>query len=427
VLGVGFGLAVIIGSTLGIGILRTPGLVAGQLHDASAILAVWVIGGIYTLLGSICLTELGAALPHAGGYYVYARRAFGDLVGFGVGWTDWLTYCSVLGYVSIAMAEFLGVVVPALGGWTRPVGVAALVLLVALQWAGVQAGRRFQEITTALKFAAFLALVVACFVLPVHSTSSSSLTAAAEALPAWSLTGLILALQAVVVTYGGWQSALYFTEEDRDVDRNLPRSMIGGVAVIVVIYVLVNAALLMVLPIPDLARSLLPAADAAQRLIGGRGGEIITVLSLISLVPLLNAILMIGTRILFGMGRDGVFWSRTADVNAGGTPAIATLVTTIVAVGLIATGTFQRLIAMTSFLLAANYCGSCLALIVLRRREPNLPRPFRAWGYPLSAWIVLAGALIFLGGALVGDPGNSLAAIALLALGLIGRAAVTRT
>jgi APA family basic amino acid/polyamine antiporter len=202
--------------------------------------------------------------------------------------------------------------------------------------------------------------------------------------------------------------------------------MIGGVVAVIVVYSLVNVALLAVLPIPDLARSTLPAADAAGIIAGDRGRQFITLLCLVSLVPMLNAILMIGTRILFGMGRDGLFWSRTAAVNAGGTPGMATIATTVVAIGLIATGTFTRLIAMTSFLLAANYGVSCLALVVLRRREPDLPRPFRAWGYPWSAAIVLAGAAVFLMGALAGDATNSVAAIALCAVGLVGRAVMMK-
>src|SRR3954471_1192244 len=114
VLGLGFGLAVIVGSTLGIGILRTPGLVAGQLPTPGSILLVWIVGGLYTLLSAMCFAELGTMLPREGGYYVYARHAFGDTVGFAVGWTDWLTYCAVLGYVSIGFAEFVAVLVPAL-------------------------------------------------------------------------------------------------------------------------------------------------------------------------------------------------------------------------------------------------------------------------------------------------------------------------
>jgi APA family basic amino acid/polyamine antiporter len=420
-LGLGFGLAVIVGSTIGVGILRTPGLVAGHLHSSSAILAAWVAGGLYTLLGAVCLAELGTMLPQAGGYYVYARRGFGDGVGFAVGWTDWLTYCTVLAYASIGLAEFSAVLLPALAGWVRPIAVATLLAMVALQWVGLKVSARFQEGTTAVKFLAFLALVVAAFTMGHGLGGGARAVQAPGAMPGLTFPGLILALQAIVIAYGGWQSALYFTEEDRDPARNLPRAMIGGVVSVLAVYLLVNLALLAVMPIPDLARSTLPGAEAAAILAGDRGKQVITVLSVLSLLPLLNAILMIGTRILFAMGRDGLVPARTASVNAGGTPGVATAVTTGVAVLLIATGTFQTLIALASVFLAANYCVCCLALVVLRRREPGVARPFRAWGYPASAALVVAGAVVFLAGVLVNDTASALKALGLLAVGLAGR------
>jgi APA family basic amino acid/polyamine antiporter len=421
-LGLGFGLAVIIGSTIGVGILRTPGLVAGHLHSGSAILVVWLVGGLYTLIGSVCLAELGTMVPQAGGYYVYARRGFGDWVGFAVGWTDWLTYCTVLAYVSIGLAEFSGVLMPALAGWVRPVAIVTLLAMVALQWAGLKVSARFQEWTTAVKFLAFVALIVAAFTMgPVGARGLQTTPGDALGL---TFTGAILALQAVVIAYGGWQSALYFTEEDRNPARNLPRAMIGGVLSVIVVYLLVNLALLAVLPIPDLAKSTLPGADAAAIIAGDRGKQLITVLSVLSLLPLLNAILMIGTRILFAMGRDGLVSPRTASVNAGGTPGVATVITTGMAVLLIASGTFQTLIALASVFLAVNYCVSCLALIVLRRREPGAARPFRAWGYPWSAAIVVVGAVVFLAGMLVSDTASAVKAMGLLTVGLIGRAAL---
>ena len=418
VLGLGFGLAVIVGSTLGIGILRTPGLVAGQLPGPLAILLVWIFGGFYTLLGAVCFAELGTMLPKEGGYYVYARHAFGNTVGFAVGWTDWLCYCAVLGYVSIGFAEFVAVLQPALSGSVTLVAVMVLVGLVALQWAGVEVSSRFQQAATAVKFVAFLILVVAAFIM--HGVSVGSGTSGA----AGSATGLVFALQAVVITYGGWQSALYFSEEDRRPEANIPRSMIGGVLAVIVVYLLVNLALLSLLPLDDLARSTLPAADAAGVLVGPGGHLIITILSLISLPPMLNAVVMIGTRILFAMGRDGLLWRKTATIGAGGTPTVATLLTTAVAVAGIISGTFQRLVAITAFFLALNYAVCCVALFALRRREPARPRPFVAWGYPWSAGIVLAGAVAMVIGTLVGDTVNGAGALALLAAGLIGRAVV---
>ncbi|HET7506304.1 MAG TPA: APC family permease, partial [Kofleriaceae bacterium] len=200
ILGIGFGLAVTVGSSIGIGILRTPGTVAGQLHVPAVILLAWVVGGAYTLLGSICLTELGAMVPQAGGYYVYARRAFGDWVGFAVGWTDWITYCAVLAYISIGMSEFIVELVPALGG-VRPIAIAVLVGFFGLQWAGLRVSSWFQQWTTAFKFLAFLALVVAGLVM----SSSGASTPAAAAPGSPTLDGSIAALQAVVITYAGWQ------------------------------------------------------------------------------------------------------------------------------------------------------------------------------------------------------------------------------
>src|SRR5215813_3999573 len=420
VLGVGFGLAVSIGGTIGVGILRTPGLVAQQLHVPLLILLLWVAGGVYTLIGASCFTELGLMLPRAGGLYVYARRAFGDTVGFAVGWTDWLMYCSILGYLSIAIAEFIAALGLIPGSTIRFVAVFILLGIVALQWLGIRISSQFQEVTTSLKCIAFLALVFACLLIPAGQHTSVQIPQSV------TFSGLVIALQAIIITYGGWQSPLYFIEEDRDPARNLPRAMIGGVLSVIGIYLLVNIALLKVLPMSALAGATLPAADAARVIVGKQGQNLIIVLSVISLVPLLNAITMMGTRVIFALGRDRLFWSRTSTVNPSGTPGTAALLTAAVAVGLIATGTFQRLIAMTSFFLAVNYALCCVALMVLRRREPDLARPYRAWGYPWSVWLVTAGSLIFLFGMLAGDALNGLAAVGLLAIGLIGRALFTR-
>jgi basic amino acid/polyamine antiporter, APA family len=420
VLGVGFGIAVSIGGTIGVGILRTPGLVAEQLHLPSAILLLWVAGGIYTLLGASCLTELGLMLPRAGGFYVYVRRAFGNTAGFAVGWSDWLMYCSVLGYLSIAIAEFIAALGLIPGGAIRFFSVLILVSIVALQWLGIRITSLFQEVTTSLKCMTFLVLVAACLFVPTDGDPSVRIPSS------MTFSGLVVALQAIVITYGGWQSPLYFIEEDRDPARNLPRTMIGGVLSVIGIYLLVNIALLKVLPMSELSGATFPAADAARIIGGGHGRTLIILLSVISLVPLLNAVTMMGTRVIFALGRDQLFWSRTSTVNPSGTPDTATLLTAAVAVGLIATGTFQRLIAMTSFFLAANYSLCCLALVVLRHREPDLPRPYQAWGYPWSVWLVTAGSVIFVVGMLAGDVLNGLAALGLLAIGLIGRVLLGR-
>lgn len=415
VLGLGFGLAVSVGATIGVGILRAPGLVAGQFPSPVAIVLLWIAGGMYTLLGASLLTELGVMLPQAGGYYGYVRRAFGNTAGFAVGWTDWLMYCSILGYLSIAIAEFISTLIPLSASGVRMLGLSMLVAIVLLQWLGIRVSSQFQEVTTSLKCVAFLVLIAACLFVSARGHAS------AGAASPTTFTGLVIALQAIVITYGGWQSPLYFVEEDRDPARDLPRTMIGGVLSVVAVYVLVNIALLKILPMSELSGATLPAADAANVLAGAHGRSLITILSVISLVPVLNAVIMMGTRVLFAMARDRLFWSRGSIVNAGGTPGVAMLLTAAISLSLIATGTFQRLVAMTSFFLMANYSVCCLALMVLRHREPDLPRPYRAWGYPWSVWMVVIGGVIFLVAMLIGDSFNGLAALGLLAVGLIGR------
>jgi APA family basic amino acid/polyamine antiporter len=299
-------------------------------------------------------------------------------------------------------------------------GVSILVGIVLVQWLGIRVGSQFQEITTSLKCVAFLALVGACLFMSAPGYPS------ARTISSTTFSGLLIALQAIVITYGGWQSPLYFVEEDRDPARDLPRTMIGGVLLVIAVYVLVNIALLKILPMSQLSGATLPAAGAAKIIAGAHGRDLITILSVISLVPALNAIIMMATRIIFAMARDRLFWARGSTVNAGGTPGVAMLLTGAVSLSLIATGTFQRLIAMTSFFLMANFSVCCLALIVLRRREPDFQRPYRAWGYPWSVWIVMVGGAIFVIGMLIGDAFNGLAAIGLLAVGLIGRSVFKR-
>src|SRR5215472_11777443 len=188
VLGVSFGLAVSIGGTIGVGILRTPGLVAEQLHVPLTILLLWIVGGVYTMLGASCLTELGLMLPQAGGFYVYVRRAFGNTAGFAVGWTDWLMYCSIIGYLSIAIAEFTAALGLVPGGAIRSVAVLILLSIVALQWLGIRISSQFQEVTTALKCIAFLVLDSACFLVPAGQHGPARMPGPA------TFSGLIIAL-----------------------------------------------------------------------------------------------------------------------------------------------------------------------------------------------------------------------------------------
>ncbi len=413
VLGAGFGLAVIVGAVIGVGILRTPGEVARHAGNVWLILGLWLAGGIYALVAAASVTELGTMLPEAGGYFIFSRRAFGDAVGFTVGWTDWIGQCSVIAYASIALGEFFTALVPQLTGRESWIGISVILLFGALQTTGIRTSSSVQQITSLIKAIAFLALVVACF----WKGGGVPITAAAAPVRTEPLlVAMVLAFASVVLTYDGWYEALYFTEEIRDPARDLPRSMIGGVALVIVIYMLVNAALVYVLPLNELAASKLPAADAAQRLFGASSSRLIVALSLISLPPLINAVMLCASRILYAMSRASLLPARLGGVSDRGTPEWALLASLILASALAATGTFRELIAVASFIFVVNHCFAFVAMFVLRRREPGLARPFRVWGYPWATAVVLIAAVGFLGGSLVSDRKHSLYALGLIAV-----------
>jgi len=417
-LGVGFGVAVTVGGTVGVGILRTPGLVAARLPHPWLIAAAWLLGGGYALLGTLSVVELGTALPAAGGWYVYARRAFGDAVGFAVGWSDWLAQSAALAFLAVSVGDFAAALVPALTPAAKLLALATLAVFAVVQWLGLRESSWTQEATSLVKGLAFVAFVVVCF---WHGPEPAAAAAASAGAPQTglgllSLVGAVIALQSVIVTYDGWYSAIYFTEEDRDPGRNLPRSALGGVLVTIALYLLVNLALLRVLSVPELAASSLPAADVAQAVFGGAGGPIVTALSLVSLLSVVNAVLMLATRILFAIARDGLFTSFATRVSASGTPVPAMLVTTGAGMLLVLSGSFEQLVAIASVLLVIVYSAGFLALFVLRRREPDLPRPFRVPGYPWVPLVALVGSLAFLVGNVASDARSSVWAAGLLAL-----------
>jgi APA family basic amino acid/polyamine antiporter len=410
-LGVGFGVAVTVGGTVGVGILRTPGMVAAQLPGYWAIVLVWVLGGLYSILGTVSVCELGTALPSAGGWYVYARRALGEYAGLVVGWSDWIAQSASLAYLATALGEFTVALVPRLEGGHKAIAISTLALFGLLQWRGLRTSSRVQELTSLAKGLAFLAFVAICFFGAPRATNL-----AAVSFDWFHVVPLVLALQAVIVTYDGWYSAVYFTEEDRDPGRNLPRSALGGVLATLVIYLLVNLALLHVLPVSEIAGSTLPAADAASKIFGGRGGEVITILSLISLFSIINAVMLLATRIVFAMSRDRLFFGSASEVNPRGTPTFALLFTVLCAIVLVASGTFERLVAIAAFFFVLVYLSGFISLFVLRRREAGLPRPFRAWGYPWSTGVALVGSVLFLVGNAFSDSENTAYGLLLLAI-----------
>lgn len=405
----------IVGNTIGAGIFRAPGTIAAQLPNVWLFLSVWLIGGLYALLGALSLAELGAMLPRSGGQYVFVRHALGEFAGFVAGWSDWISTCGSAAAVSLVIGEFTGALFPSLD--QSQVAIAATVAagFAVLQWRGLVWGSTVQNATSLLKAVAFLLLVAAAFVLG-NNPNAFAATVEQQTSPYALIVALVISLQAVIYTYDGWSGVIYFSEEVKQPGRDVPRAMFSGVLTIIVIYLLVNAALLFVLPISEIAGKNFAAGAAAQVIFGAYGDPIFRWLTIVSMLSAINAYHLMSTRVLFAMSRDGLFSTRATSVNPGGTPTIALLLSALVSLLFIVFGgTFERVITILAFFFVGNYVLSFISVFVLRRREPDRPRPYRAWGYPWTTALALVGSLVFLLGAIVGDTRNSLYALLLLA------------
>ena len=419
ILGVWFGISAAIGNTIAAGIVRTPGDIAARLPNAWLFLGVWVGGALYAMLGAFQLAELGAAIPRSGGQYNYSRRALGEYAGFIVGWSDWLSTCGTNAAVGLVVGEYTGALIPALAGHVKAIAVFVIAAFTVLQWRGLRWGSGAQLLTAALKTAAFVVLVIACFALGGHLRGAAPPGVALPPLSlpvGWPLlVAFVVALQAVIYTVDGWDGVIYFGEEVRDPGRDVPRAIFGSVLSIAAIYLLLNAAVLYVLPMREIAGNNFALGLAAERIFGRFGDPVIRSIMVISLLSCINACVLFSTRVLFTMSRDALFFRHASRVNPGGTPTLSLFLSAVAGI-LFVLGSFERVIAMLAFFFVANYTLSFVSLFVLRRREPDLPRPYRAWGYPWTSAAALGGSALFLIGAMATDREYTPYAFALLLL-----------
>jgi APA family basic amino acid/polyamine antiporter len=407
ILGLGFGVAMVFGGTVGVGILRLPATLAAALGDSWLIVLFWILGGVYALLGAVSVAELAAMMPEAGGFYVYARRAFGNGPGFVVGWSDWVNQVAAIAYAALTAAVFLGTLWPATAAAPRAIAIGVIAVFTALHWTGLRISSTLTRIISLAVGLMLMVLVAGCFLSAPSTASAAPPASSAAALPLMSLgmlAAIVTGLRAVFVTYDGWYSAIYMAEESTQPTVTLPRALIGGTLLVAAMYVIINIAILRVLPLPVLAASALPAADAARAVLPRGGAELVTVISLTTVLSLINATLLMGPRILLAIGRDGFFTRKAALVSAGGTPRVALAVTGAGAAALIMSGTFEQIVAVAAVLFLLTYVSAYGALIVLRVKEPSTPRPYRAFGFPYTTGIVLLGCVLLWIAAIMEDP-----------------------
>ena len=438
VLGVGFGIAVAVGNSLSVGIVRTPGTIAAILPNPWLFFAVWIGGALFALVSAFQLAELGTMIAKSGGQYNFSRRAIGDYAGFIVGWSDWISTCGTTGAVGIVLGEYMGKLFPGLDGLVKINGplndllvrlypafhgvphikitaVSIIILFALLQWKSVSMGSKVQNFTTLLKGLVFFVMVLACFAMG-RAAHADVFAASSIAIPAGAalVTALLLGMQATIYTYDGWDGVIYFGDEVKTPGRLVPRAIFASLGTLVVIYLLINAAVLYVLPMNQIAGNDFSLGLAAERVFGRYGDVVFRSIMVVSLFSSINALHLMGARIIFAMSRDGLFFRQVTRVNKGGTPTVALLLSALVGV-IFAIGQFERVIAMLAFFFVTNYLLSFISLFILRRREPQLERPYRAWGYPWTTALALIGSIGFLIEAIREDRANSVYTLIALA------------
>jgi APA family basic amino acid/polyamine antiporter len=426
-LGVWFGVAVGVGSMIGAGILRSPAAVAGQLPVPALFLGAWLIGGLYAMLGANAMAELATIEPRSGGQYVFVRRALGPYAGFLVGWNDWLSTSASVAAVAIVEAEALGALVPALASHHVAVAEMAVAVITIVLLRGVRESDRAQRATSLVKALILLALVGACL---VWRFGGGAVAAPARAPVVPSGLGLAsamaVALQGIIFAYDGWTGIAYFAGEVRDPGREIPRALIGGILATIALYLLLNGAFLAVMPLDALASSPLAAASVAAVVFGSSGGMLVQLLIALALPSALVANALCASRVAYALGQDRLAPPALARVNAGGTPSSALLASAVVSALALLSGTFERLIEICAFLFVASYLLSFASVFVLRRREPNVARPYRAWGHPWTTGAVFLGSIAFLIATLVGDPSGAAVVAGLLVVSYPAFRIITR-
>ncbi len=425
--------AVVVSNVIGSGILILPAIVAQMAPNPWALMGVWAVGGLLAFAGAMAYAELAALRPRAGGEYVYLREAFGPLPAFLTGWTSFVAgFSGAIAASAVGLAGYLGRFFPAAGDATPfltiPLGVLTLTLspqsMVALAGIaglslvhvlGLGPGRLVQNALAAVKILGLMAFVAAGFAWGRGSAAHFA-TGSGEIVAG----SLLLALVPVMFAYSGWNAAAYIAEEVRDPGRNVPRALGLGTAAVIVVYLAMIAVYLYAIPIDALRGLEMRVVDAAaDRLFGPAAGDALTVVTAVIVAGSISAMVFAGPRVYYAMARDGLFLPRAARVHPRWhTPAFAIIAQGVWSGLLVLSGTFNELVNYTGFAVVLFAGIAVTALFFLRRRHPDEPRPFRAWGYPLAPGIFALFCFVMVANAIWREPGTSAAGLLIIGLGI---------
>jgi APA family basic amino acid/polyamine antiporter len=409
--------AIVVGTIIGSGIFLVPHNVARQVGSNEMLFAVWILGGALAIAGALSLAELGASMPEAGGVYVFLRQAYGGLFAFLYGWAELLVITTGgIAALAVAFGIYSASIIPLSPLGEKLVAASVIALLTAVNVVGVRESTIVQTIFTIAKLAGLAIIVGFAFfsgnIAPVAATGPLPV-------PHTTLSSFGIALVAVLWAYNGWHHFSLTAGEVKEPSRIIPRSYLLGMLVIVGAYLVTNFAYLRVLPLPAMAEHQRVAAAAMEALAGPRGASFVSILILCSVFGALNGNVLAGPRVLFAMARDRVFFSAVARIHPRfKTPYVAVLLQGAWSLVLAMSGTYEQLFTYVIFAGMAFLGAATLAVVVLRWRKPELPRPYRVWGYPLLPIAFALGALLIVASTLVNSPRESFIGLGLVLTGV---------
>lgn len=410
------GIALVVGTVIGSGIFRVSSPIAGVAGNLTSITLVWILGGAIVLCGALSMAELAVMYPAAGGPYVYLREAYGRPIAFLYGWMVLLTTPAAGAADGLMFAEYLRVFMP-LSVVAQHVAAAVLILLVGLaNYRSAKLGAAVQNASATAKVLAIVGLALAIFIL-APGRSVNPLVAESAGAPHWS--GIALGILVVLWAYGGWDSITAVAGEIRQPHRNLPIALIGGVLVVVAIYLLVNAAYLRALPVAQVAASTSIAADAASRVLGRAGAALVGALVMLSIFGSLTSSTLSTPRVFYAMAEDGLFFRSVGRVHPRyATPYVAIMVISVITLAYVLVRNFTQL-AEAYVLGVWPFQALCIAgLFVLRRKRPQCPRNYRAIGYPIAPALFVLAALAVIGDAAYTQRWSTLSSLLVVLAGI---------
>ena len=420
VLGVTSVIGIVMGTMIGSGIFIVPAVIAARLGSPVLMLAVWVAGGLLTFFGALSMSELGAAFPQAGGMYIYLKETYGPLVGFLFGWALFLVIESGT-FATLAVGfstKYLPYFVKMTPLGSKAVAIALITLLCAVNYFGVRRGALLQNALTSIKFAALAGLCFAVFVF-AKGSAAHFVTPAPGRISAGLVGQFGLALVAALWAYKGWECSSFSSGELRNPTRDLPLGIFIGTSLVITLYLLANLAYLYAFPASAIAKSGRIAADAMNFAIGPVGASIIAFIILFSIAGAANGHCLTSPRVYFAMARDGLFFRKLGEVH----PKYRTPHVSIVALGvwsavLSLTGSFEQLYTYVIFGLWLFMGLTIAAVIILRKKRPDLARPYRTWGYPVTPILFILSALFISINMLINQTKESLVGLGIILLGV---------